>query len=619
MKKIILSLAFVGFLWSCSSTQSTAKQNDVAVTIDLINVKEDKVMVTVTPPTFTSETVTFHFPKTVPGTYSEDDYGRFIENVKAFDAKGNTIKVAKIDENSYTIFDAKKLSKITYLVNDSFDTEGGAGFGESEDIFSPSGTNINAGTNFMLNTHGFVGYFKGKEETPYKLTVTHPESLLGVSAMIDTDASATSDVFVMSKYASLVEMPIMYSKPDFTSFMVDDMEIIISVYSPTGKYTAKQITPNMENMMKAQKRFLGPINSTKKYAILLYLSDMAAKDAKGFGALEHPTSTVVVMPEMMGLEMLQEQLKDVVSHEFFHIVTPLTIHSNEIQYFDFNNPQMSEHLWMYEGVTEYFANLFQVNQGLIDEKEFFERMAGKIAQSRQMNDNMSFTKMSKNVLNAPYKDQYLNVYQKGALIAMCVDILIRENSNGKKGILNLMQELSKEYGTSKAFKDEELFDKITALTYPAVGEFLKNHVDGETPITYEQYFAKMGVTEASLEVAGNPFLKGQSQPYITVNPTTKEIMILPEIELNVFMTTLGLKNNDTLLAFNGKDYNLDNIYDLIMASMNWKDGEAVTVKIKRDGKEQTVKGNVVMPKEKQEGYQATDDAKKAVREAWLRG
>jgi len=619
MKKIILSLAFVGFLWSCSSTQSTAKQNDVAVTIDLINVKEDKVMVTVTPPTFTSETVTFHFPKTVPGTYSEDDYGRFIENVKAFDAKGNTIKVAKIDENSYTIFDAKKLSKITYLVNDSFDTEGGAGFGESEDIFSPSGTNINAGTNFMLNTHGFVGYFKGKEETPYKLTVTHPESLLGVSAMIDTDASATSDVFVMSKYASLVEMPIMYSKPDFTSFMVDDMEIIISVYSPTGKYTAKQITPNMENMMKAQKRFLGPINSTKKYAILLYLSDMAAKDAKGFGALEHPTSTVVVMPEMMGLEMLQEQLKDVVSHEFFHIVTPLTIHSNEIQYFDFNNPQMSEHLWMYEGVTEYFANLFQVNQGLIDEKEFFERMAGKIAQSRQMNDNMSFTKMSKNVLNAPYKDQYLNVYQKGALIAMCVDILIRENSNGKKGILNLMQELSKEYGTSKAFKDEELFDKITALTYPAVGEFLKNHVAGEIPITYEQYFAKMGVTEASLEVAGNPFLKGQSQPYITVNPTTKEIMILPEIELNVFMTTLGLKNNDTLLAFNGKDYNLDNIYDLIMASMNWKDGEAVTVKIKRDGKEQTVKGNVVMPKEKQEGYQATDDAKKAVREAWLRG
>jgi len=620
MKKIILSLALVSFLWSCTSTQNAAsKKNEVDVTIDLVNVKDDKVLVSILTPSFTAETTSFHIPKTVPGTYSEDDYGRFVENVKAYDAKGNALKITKTDENSYTISDATKLFKITYLVNDTFDTEGGGGFGASEDVFSPAGTNINAGINFMLNTHGFVGYFKGKEEIPYKLTVTHPANLLGVSAMTDADNSNTSDVFLMSKYANLVEMPIMYSKPDFTSFMVDDMEIIISVYSPTGKYKAEQITPNMETMMKAQKKFLGPFNSTKKYAILLYLSDMAAKDAKGFGALEHPTSTTVVMPEMMGLEMLQEQLKDVVSHEFFHIVTPLTVHSNEIQYFDFNKPAMSEHLWMYEGVTEYFANLFQVNQGLIDEKEFYERMAGKIARSRQLNDTMSFTKMSKNVFNPPYKDQYLNVYEKGALIAMCLDIQIRESSNGKKGILNLMQELSNEYGTKKAFKDDELFGKITQLTSPEVGEFLNKYVAGETPIPYEYYFEKMGVSEATIEITGNPFLKDETKPYITIDPKTKEIMILPEIELNVFMTTLGLKNNDKILAINEKPYNLDNIYDLIMESMNWKDGEAITVKIKRNEKEQTLKGKIVMPKEKQDGYQSTDGSKKTIREAWLRG
>ena len=364
MRKIILSLSLLGVLWSCNSTQNAVTtKNDVEVTIDLINVKDDKVAVTILPPSFTTETTTFHIPKTVPGTYSEDDYGRFVENVKAYDSKGNPLKIAKIDENSYVISEAKKLAKVTYLVNDTFDIESGEGFGEGDDVFSPAGTNINANVNFLLNTHAFVGYFKGKEETPYKLTVTHPAHLLGVSAMTDADDSDTSDVFVMPKYASLVEMPIMYSKPDFTSFMVDDMEIIISVYSPTGKYTAKQITPHMETMMKAQKRFLGPFNATKKYAILLYLSDVETNDAKGFGALEHPTSTTVVMPEAMDLEMLQEQLKDVVSHEFFHIVTPLTVHSNEIQNFDFNNPQMSEHLWMYERDTEYFANLFQINQG----------------------------------------------------------------------------------------------------------------------------------------------------------------------------------------------------------------------------------------------------------------
>jgi predicted metalloprotease with PDZ domain len=56
-------------------------------------------------------------------------------------------------------------------------------------------------------------------------------------------------------------------------------------------------------------------------------------------------------------------MMDVVSHEFFHIVTPLSIHSKEIQDFDYNDPKMSEHLWMYEGVTEYFANLSKSIKG----------------------------------------------------------------------------------------------------------------------------------------------------------------------------------------------------------------------------------------------------------------
>lgn len=620
MKKIILTLALASFLFSCKTATTTAsKQNDVDVTIDLVNVKEDKVMVSIMAPTFTTETATFNIPKIVPGTYSDDDYGKYIDDLKAFDAKGNPLRVTKLDVNSYTISDATKLSKVTYLVNDTYDIEKGGGFGNSSDVFSPAGTNIDAGKNFMLNLHGFVGYFTTKEEVACKLTVNHPATLLGVSAMNDLDASDAKDVFVASKYATLVEMPIMYAKPDFTSFMVDDMEIIISVYSPTGKYTAKEITPYMENMMRAQKKFLGKFDATKKYAILLYLSSMTPTDAKGFGALEHPTSTTVVMPEVMGLEMLQEQLKDVVSHEFFHIVTPLTVHSNEIQYFDFNKPQMSEHLWMYEGVTEYFANLFQVNQGLIEEDAFFERMSEKIAQASSMNDKMSFTKMSKNVLKDPYKDQYVNVYQKGALIAMCLDIEIREKSNGQKGILQLMQDLSNEYGTKKAFKDEELFSKITELTYPSVGAFLNKYVAGDTPIPYADYFAKMGVTEAKVEATGNPFLVGGNQPIISYNPETKEFFYLPEIEINAFMKELGLKNNDVILDINGEKQDLNNINQTVGASFGWKDGDAISMKIKRDGKEMDIKGKIVMPKEIKQGYMATDDSKKALREAWLKG
>jgi predicted metalloprotease with PDZ domain len=617
MKKIFYTLALAVTLWSCKTGSSSGAANVVGVNIDLIDVKEDKVLVTVTPPQIKTDEVIYSIPKTVPGTYSTDNYGKFSDDFKAFDAKGNPLTVKRIDDNSWSISNAKSLKKVTYLVGDTFDTEKGTGFG-NDDVFSPAGTNINAGINFMVNTHGFVGYFQDKLNVPYKVTITHPETLWGATSMNDEDASNTSDVFTTPRYAVLVENPIMYSKPDYTTFNVNGMDILIAVYSPTGKFTAESITPEMKTMMTAQKNFLGKVNATKKYTVLLYLSSMAKDDAHGFGALEHPTATTVVLPESMPKEKLVESMKDVVSHEFFHIVTPLTVHSKEIQYFDYNAPKMSEHLWMYEGVTEYFANLFQINQGLIDEAEFYTRIADKIEQAKGLNDTMSFTVMSKNVLEQPYKDQYLNVYQKGALIGMCIDIIIREKSNGERGILDLMHKLASEYGVEKPFNDDELFAKITQLTYPEVGEFLTKYVQGTTPIPYDFYLAKVGVGKASEKVPGSIFIKGQN-PYITIDKATKVISVRKDLDLNVFFSNLNLKAGDQILTVNEKTYNLDNIYDLITESENWKENDPITIKIKRDGKEQTIKGTVKVPFEEKETFKATDASKEKLKNAWLKG
>ena len=298
MKKIIFAFAFASVLWSCKTTNTAkASKQEIQVTINLNEVKDDKVLVTVQSPKINTDEISFHLPKTVPGTYSTDNYGKYIEDFKAYDAKGNVLTVKKTDDNSWLIANAKTLNKITYLVNDTFDSEKGRGFG-TEDVFSPAGTNISP-ENYMLNTHGFVGYFTNYMNVPYKVSVNHPATLWGATSMIDQDTSTTNDVFVTSRYAELVENPIMYTKPDYTTFTVDGMEILIAVYSPTGKVTAESITPEMKTMVTAQKNFLGKINTTKKYSVLLYLSSMTATDAKGFGALEHPTATTVVLPEML--------------------------------------------------------------------------------------------------------------------------------------------------------------------------------------------------------------------------------------------------------------------------------------------------------------------------------
>lgn len=610
MKNNIISISIVACLWSNNTLNAqkigTSKQY-VKVGIDLIDVKDDKVLVTVQAPKTKSEKITYSIPKIVPGTYSFDNYGKFIEGFKALDTKGSELPVTKSDDNTWSISNAKHLSKITYLVNDTYDTEKVGGHGGG-DVFSPAGSNIDAGKNFMLNTHCFVGYFQDKKDLPYQLTIKHPETLWGATSMIDEDANSTKDVFYTTRYAELIENPIMYAKPDYTSFNVNGMEIQIAVYSPSGIVTAESITPELKKMMTAQKTFLGNMNATKKYTVLLYLSSMKPDDAKGFGALEHPTVTTVVLPEMLPSDELQGHMKDIVSHEFFHILTPLTIHSYEIQDFDYNSPKMSQHLWMYEGVTEYFANLFQVNQGLIEEAEFFKRMSDKIEQSKSFNDTISFTAMSANVLKSPYKEQYVNVYQKGALIAMCIDIIIREKSNGERGILNLMQQLSKEYGVHKAFNDDELFAKVTSLTYPEVDDFLRTYVSGSTPINYEAYFAKVGVGKAIVKVPENKFV-------LSVGPE-KELMINPDSEPTAFMKALDLKGGDIIIAINGTKYNLDNISDL--KSGDWKDGEPISITIKREGKEQTLLGKIKISFKEIEVLKAIDASKSNLKNAWLK-
>ena len=457
MKKIVYAAALLASLYSCKTTQNlTSKDQPIIANIDLVNITDDKVKVSVDPAKITTEEISFFIPKTVPGTYSTDNYGRFIENFKAYDYDGNELKFEHKDDNTWTITNAKALDKVSYEVNDSYDIEGENG------VFSPAGSNIDADQNFMLNLHSFVGYFSKLQEEPYRIEIVRPNNIIAGTSLTaitkdeNPDDNFSTDTYNVGRYFEVTDHPIMYAKPDTTSFDVQGMKVLLDVYSPNGKFSAQDIKPGIEKMISAQKKFLGDINDTEKYAILLYLSDLQKKDARGFGALEHHTSTTVVLPETMQKSQLDESMKDVVSHEFFHIVTPLSVHSKEIHYFDYNDPKMSQHLWMYEGVTEYFANLFQINQGLISNQDFYDRMSEKIASSMSFDDTVPFTVMSENILTDEYKDSYYNVYQKGALIGMALDIRLRELSDGKIGILDLMKKLSKKYGKDKPFNNEDL-------------------------------------------------------------------------------------------------------------------------------------------------------------------
>ncbi|WP_439130282.1 M61 family metallopeptidase [Polaribacter sp.] len=617
MKKILFFAITIAFLGSCATSNISNKDKTIQVAIDLNTVVDDKVKVEVNPAKITSETIVYQIPAIVPGTYAMSNYGKFASDVKAFDKNGNELTVSQLDPNSWQIDDAKKMDKITYWVDDTFDSE------KKHGIYVMAGTNIEEGKNFFLNLPGFVGYFKGMKETPYNLTISHPADLYETSSLINTNTTKennTKDVFYASRYDEISDNPIMYAPLNTITFTVNGVEVSLAVYSPNNVHAAKDLEDALKKMVEAQTNFLEGFKTTNEYNILVYLFDPKVYNWQSFGALEHLSSTTVVFPETYSKEQLSNgMINGTVSHEFFHIVTPLSVHSEEIHSFDFNTPNMSKHLWMYEGITEYFANLFQVNQGLISEQEFIDEMKGKIASSMRYNDTMSFTKMSKNILEDEYAKNYGNVYQKGALIGMSLDIILREESKGTYGVRNLMKDLSNKYGQTKPFKDDEILDVIVEMTYPAVGTFFDNHLTGNVAIDYEALLAKVGVVKKAKTIDAGYFLDSNRQIFLSANQK-QEIFFTNR--KNTALAALGVQPGDVLKSVNGTDVNLQNIRTFIGQSFQWKEGDKITFEVIRNGETLKLEGDFVKGTTEVENLVIEDlpatDSKKKLRDAWLK-
>ncbi|MBC5992683.1 M61 family metallopeptidase [Pontibacter cellulosilyticus] len=618
LKKTILLLSLGLSLTLTGNVAAQQRQTDkYNVTVDLTQVKDDKVQVTLQPPQLKTNEVIYNIPKVVPGTYSVSDFGRFVTDFKALDKNGNALAVEQLDTNRWKISNANKLAKITYWVDDTFDADV-----RENAVFEPGGTNIEADKNFLINPFGFIGYFDGMKQVPYELNVTKPEGFYGATPLIATSSTATKDTYQVPNYVELADSPLMYNRPDTTVLNLGNTEVLVSVYSPSGRVTSKPIAANVRDILEAQRKYLGGTLPVDKYAFLIYVPERVGKTGS-YGALEHSYSSVYFLPEMPA-EQFSSTIRDVAAHEFFHIVTPLNIHSEEIGNFDFINPKMSKHLWLYEGVTEYFASHVQAHQGLYDLDTYLQKLREYIAASREYyNDTLPFTVMSAEVLDK-YEKQYSNVYQKGPLIGLVLDIKLLEQSQGKYGLRNLMQDLSKTYGKEKSFKDEELFDKIAELTYPGIREFFAKHVEGPQPLPLEETFRKVGIIYEPVATQTIVSYGGFTPGFDRDN---NKIIVAETSEMDAFGKQMGFKEGDQLLKFNGTNITPDNIRDLIADTLQaMKPGEPITITVGRKNKrgkikETKLKGTIT-PIERQAIHVLEPDPnatqqQKALRAAWL--
>lgn len=566
MKKSILSFLFAFTLSAITLSQSEYKFN-----VDLNDVNDDKLLIELIAPKIEKEKITYHLPKLVPGTYEIYNFGRFVSEFTASDSAGNQLTVNQLDDNSWEISDANKLFKITYKVEDSWDTKITKPF-----VFEPAGSNFEKDKNFVLNTHCLFGFFDDLLKLKYEVNITHPSNFYGSCSLTDVISKNNTDTYTIPNYFDLQDAPMMYCAPDTTSLMVGGAQILISVYSPNKVVSSKFISENIHEILIAQQKYLGGTLPIKKYAYLIYLTPNAGGSGSN-GALEHSYSSMYFLPEMDG-KLLAQTMKDVSAHEFFHIVTPLNIHAEQIGNFDYTEPKMSKHLWLYEGVTEYAAGLVQVKYGKMTLEEYLKVIDDKINTAKYYNDSLPFTVMSEGCLTT-YKDQYANVYQKGALIGLCLDIQLRALSDGNYGVQEMMADLAKKYGKEKSFKDEELFNEIVKLTFPEIKDFFERYVAGSEPLPIKETLELAGITFGKPSTEKNISFGGIN---IGINAENNHLLVVNTAKMDDFGKAMGYQEYDELIKFNGKKINMNTAEDVLSDYLsNAKEGDVLKVTVLR--------------------------------------
>lgn len=462
--------------------------------VDLTDTAHHVFSVALTVPPLTAANNVFEFAATAPGTYQTMNIGRFVRDFMAYDAKGAPVATEQISANEWQLSAPERVRRITYRVLATRDTAV-----TTDPIYPMCGTALDA-SYALINGQAVFGFPRGMQAVPLTIHLQSPAGWTNGTPLVET-----AGVFSAANYDRLVDSPILLG-PHLTRVMLDvtGVPVTIVVRAAHNDVTASQLRDAMRDMLNAAGAFLGKL-PVDHYT---FLYDFGPPERVS-GAWEHSYGSEYVLADLPYTAKYGTQIRSMAAHEFFHVVTPLNIHSEIIEHFNFATPIASQHLWLYEGTTEWAAHKMALRAGTMTLAEYLAMIAQKDKIDRtQFDTTWSLRKLSLASYSDTGQRQYSNIYMRGALVAGLLDIKLLDESGGTRGLREVILDLSKQFGKHRAFPEHMFVDTIVAHTYPDVRDFFDHYVWGAERPPIKEYYAKLGLiydsTHFQIDSAATP-------------------------------------------------------------------------------------------------------------------
>ncbi|HEX8849215.1 MAG TPA: PDZ domain-containing protein [Gemmatimonadaceae bacterium] len=453
---------------SANAAAVSAPISDVRyeVTFDNTTAQSRTLKVTMTFATDGTGPVILSLPAWTPGAYEMTWFAKWVSSF-APTGDGKPLRWDKLDYDTWRVRPegAKRVTVAFDFLADSLDNA----MAWSRPDFA-----LFNGTNVFLYPEG-RGFDWGATVTirtdPSWLVATGMAPVAGGSA-----GGVGTRSFSAKNYHDLVDMPFFVGAFDLDSAKVGSVWARFATY-PKGSVAGK----SRSDAWGFIQRVLPPEIAVFGEAPFSTYTVMQIADSSYSGAsgLEHQNSHVdVITPFAIGNPFMPS----LYAHEIFHAWNVKRLRPADMVPYRYDQPEPTGWLWVSEGITDYYGDLALVRGGIVDSAAFVETTSGKITEVASA-PPVALEDASLSTWVHPTDGTGYLYYPKGSLAGFMLDIMIRDASDNRRSLDDVMRELyTTTWKKGRGFTGTDFWGAVSrAAGGRSFTDFDAKYVDGREP------------------------------------------------------------------------------------------------------------------------------------------
>jgi predicted metalloprotease with PDZ domain len=509
-------------------------------------------------------------PTWIAGSYLIRDFAKHLSPIKATTSDDKKqLKVKQLDKNHWQVEPSEKEITISYQVY-AFD--------------------LSVRSAYLDNTRGFFNgssvflEVEGQQNTPCAIKIK-PQPNWTIHTALKFDKG----FYISNNYQHLIDCPVEMAQTNHFDFNVNGIkhDFVIS-----GKHSCdnERIKKDVALICQHHHTFFGGDLPFEKYLFLLFVNH------NDYGGLEHLDSTSLIcsrddLPQKNQIITPEyTRFLALCSHEYFHAWWVKSIKPKSFKNLDFNKEIYTEQLWIFEGFTSYYDELTLLRTQILNLEQYlslFSQTLTKVYQTpgrfEQTLTNSSFETWTKFYQpNENSVNSQVSYYSKGAIFAFILDIKIRQISNNKKCLNDVLKIIWQDKTLHQnGLENNTIQDIVQQITHYDFTDFFDLALNTTNDLPLKESFAYLGIDFKLVQ---------EKNKNVSLGITTKEqnnALIIKNIFAHSSAETAGLYVGDEIIAINNikvtkinfnkilQKYSVDSIIKLSI----FRDSELQNIKV----------------------------------------